>query len=46
MCVDGQTECRSAEHKSKALLSVTAIGLLGVGIKENEDFKAEQCYTQ
>lgn len=40
MCVNGQIECRSVEHKSKTLFCITAIGLHAVGIKGSKDIKA------
>lgn len=45
-CVDGQIECETVRHKSKALFYITDIGLHGVGIKDSKDIKVRMCYTQ
>lgn len=44
-CVNGQIECETVRHKSKALFYITAIGLRGVGIKDSKDIKVGVCYT-
>lgn len=40
VCENGQIECESVEHRSKALFCITDVGLHGVGIKDSKDIKA------